>query len=290
MFFDNIYFYLAAIPTALAGLLVWKQDLLLYLPYVPQHSREKFTWLPSRFNMPWEDVWLRTADNVDIHCWYIRQADPHVQFSAPTILYFHGNAGNISHRLQNVRDLYRLGYNIFLVSYRGYGLSRGAPSESGLQRDAEAALEYLSRQRRDIDGKKIFVFGRSLGGAVGIHLARKHQEKIAGLIIENTFTCIPDIIDHVLPFLRFFKWLSWNHWNSIQAVGHITKPILFLSGGQDELVPPQMMRQLYNRCYSPRKQLRVLEAGTHNETWQQPGYYTAIEEFIETHAPSTSFE
>lgn len=239
--------------------------------------------------MPWEDVWLRTADNVDIHCWYIRQADPHAQFSAPTILYFHGNAGNISHRLQNVRDLYRMGYNVFLVSYRGYGLSSGVPSEPGLQRDAEAALEYLSRQRRDIDAKKIFVFGRSLGGAVGIHLARKYQEKIAGLIIENTFTCIPDMIGNVLPFLRFFKWLSRNRWNSLQAVAHITKPILFLSGGCDELVPPSMMRQLYERCRSTHKRLKVLEAGTHNETWQQPGYYAAIEQFIETHAPSSTF-
>lgn len=113
--------------------------------------------------MRYESIRFSTADNVSLHLYFISQQIFHVRKSSPTIVFFHGNAGNIGHRLQNCYGLYRdLHCNILLVEYRGYGLSEGTPSEKGLYLDAKASLDYLS-SRHDIDHSKIIIFGRSLG-------------------------------------------------------------------------------------------------------------------------------
>jgi fermentation-respiration switch protein FrsA (DUF1100 family) len=150
--------------------------------------------------------------------------------------YFCGNAGNISHRAPHILKFVRLGVNVFIVSYRGYGRSADlAPNERGLQLDAEAALKFV-RQHPDIDPAKIVLFGESLGGAVSTYLAARHPDQIRALILENTFTSIPDMIPAVLPLLRPVSFLSTNKWNSVEAIANVTCPILFLTGLKDELV------------------------------------------------------
>eukprot|EP01027_Heterolobosea_sp_BB2_P016102 GEZU01022965.1.p1 GENE.GEZU01022965.1~~GEZU01022965.1.p1 ORF type:complete len:186 (-),score=33.34 GEZU01022965.1:6-563(-) len=178
MLLDNIYFYLAMVPVSLMGLLYWKQNLLLYVTYFPKDSRGKFTYLPSRFNLPFEDIWLRTKDGVKIHCWFIKQQHENAH-NAPTIIYFHGNAGNISHRLPHVKNLFNAtGCNILQVSYRGYGMSEGEPTEQGLKYDADAALDYLRYERKDINPNQIFLLGRSLGGAVTLNLFASREDEV----------------------------------------------------------------------------------------------------------------
>jgi fermentation-respiration switch protein FrsA (DUF1100 family) len=177
--------------------------------------------------------------------------------------------------------------NVLMVEYRGYGKSEGSPSEKGLQMDAEAALQYL-QGRSDINTKKIFFFGRSLGGAVALHLytnmikQNPNRYVCSGIIVENTFTSIGDMIDVILPYIRYFKFLSRNKWRNFERVQQIPKdqPILFLSGKMDELVPPAMMQQLYDRCSSARKEIQYFPYGTHNETWQEPDYFETIERFL----------
>jgi len=169
--------------------------------------------------------------------------------------------------------------NVLIVEYRGYGRSTGAPSESGLQLDAQTALQYLL-DRSDINHSKIFVFGRSLGGAVAIDLAARNAELIYGLIVENSFTSVPDMVDIVLPALRYFKFLSKNQWSSEEKVQSLTMPTLFLSGEKDELIPPSMMTRLHTSCASTSKELITFAEGHHMDTWDQDGYYPALRNWL----------
>lgn len=134
-------------------------DQLLYYPEIPPNSRI-FVPAPNTVDLPFENVFIKSIDSTKLHAYFIPQPQAH---QCPTILFFHGNAGNIGHRLPNARGLFKhLQANILMVEYRGYGLSEGTPSESGLYKDAQAALNYLLN-REDIDHRRIIVFGRSLG-------------------------------------------------------------------------------------------------------------------------------
>ena len=138
-------------------------------------------------------------------------------------------------RLPNLRQMQQqMGCNIFIMSYRGYGESEGEPSESGLKMDAQCALDYVfdNAERLGIDERKVFIFGRSLGGAVAIYMASKHSERIGGLIIENTFTCIADMVKQVLPFLDFDvvkQYMLKLEWRSVDLIPHIKCPMLFFA-------------------------------------------------------------
>lgn len=171
--------------------------------------------------------------------------------------------------------------NVFIVEYRGYGKSTGSPDEIGLQNDAQASLDYLIK-RKDIDKNKIVCFGRSLGGAVAIDLTIRNQSLISGLMIENTFTTIPSMITKLMPFLFYFKYLSKNQWNSIDKIKHISKdkPVLFLCGFRDELVPHSMMLELYENCPSLRKTIKIYKDGCHNSTWACEGYNDDINSWL----------
>jgi len=168
------------------------------------------------------------------------------------------------------------------LSYRGYGKSEGIPSEKGIKLDAQATLEYLS-SRPDINANKILVFGRSLGGAVAVDLCSKNPNKIHGLILENTFTSIPDMIDRVLPILSHFKFLCTIHWESIHLIENIEVPILFIISENDELVPPTFMGRLFDAATSSVKKKKVvIPQAAHMDAWTFPGYYDHFKQFIES--------
>lgn len=142
-----------------SGIVYHAGDKMLYYPEVPPNSR-MFVASPNSVNLSFESIYLKSLDNTKLHSYLLLQPQPQL---CPTILFFHGNAGNIGHRLPNVRGLFKhLQANIFLLEYRGYGLSEGIPSESGIYKDAQAALNYL-HTRQDIDRRRIVIFGRSLG-------------------------------------------------------------------------------------------------------------------------------
>ncbi|XP_023014030.2 abhydrolase domain containing 13-like protein Bem46 [Leptinotarsa decemlineata] len=278
-------FAILLLSFAVTGILYQVQDNLIYTPELPNHSRV-FVPIPSTFNLPHESIMTKTADGTQIHMYFIHQPKEK-QRVAPTIIFFHGNAGNMGHRLQNCVGLYHnLHCNILLVEYRGYGLSEGSPSEEGLYMDARASIDYLY-SRNDIIHSAIIVFGRSLGGAVAIDLAtrKEYAGKIWCLIVENTFTSIPHMAKVLLGWriLQYFPLFFYkNKFVSYQKVKELRVPTLFISGLADTLVPPQMMKELHMSCSSSRKNLLQIPAGTHNETWQIQGYYRSLAVFLQS--------
>jgi len=285
----------------------FRQESILYVPqpnksvprsnaYNPEDMRS-----PADWNLPFEDVRIKCKDGVVIHGWFIKQRyDMDERY---TFLYFHGNASNIGSRLPFYSELYkRLEINIFCVDYRGYGDSSGKPNEKGLNLDAQAALDYLYT-RVDIDTNKIIVFGRSLGGAVSIALTHSDLEKnrqppVAGLIIENTFTCIAEVAVNVLFPLRWLHPkivapLLYSKWISKDKIGALDLPILFISGLKDEIIPCKHMAELYRLAtqQDPTKKqkkqrirvMKIFEEGKHNDTPLKGGimYYATIRDFIE---------
>mmetsp|Transcript_56784 Transcript_56784/g.149590 ORF Transcript_56784/g.149590 Transcript_56784/m.149590 type:complete len:196 (+) Transcript_56784:83-670(+) len=181
-------------------------------------------------------------------------------------------------RLPNMYHLWsQLEVNVFMVSYRGYGKSDGEADEEGIKKDADAVILHLS-SREDIDPKRIIVLGRSLGGAVGVYAASKHPDRVRGLILENTFTSISDMVDVVLPWVAPLKHLVLRiGWRSLEHIPNVTCPILFISGLQDELVPPSHMERLHQAAVraKSRRWFTVVD-GTHNDTcMRHPGAYCA---------------
>jgi len=232
-----------------------------------------------------------TKDGVRIHTWLVFQQEE--KEKCPTVLFFHGNAGNIGFRLINARQLHELtGCNVLLVDYRGYGNSDGDPTERGLNLDAQACLDYL-RSRSDIDKTKIFVYGSSLGGAVGLTLAYHNQDKIRGIILENTFTSIIDMVVVIAERMQLrrgqllIRWFLWfyltSHWPNAELIRRLRVPVLFMSGLQDELIPPEHMRSLYDTASaSSYRQLHTVPTGTHNDTFVKGGhlFYEVFSGFV----------
>eukprot|EP00252_Welwitschia_mirabilis_P018989 TRINITY_DN4274_c0_g1_i2.p1 TRINITY_DN4274_c0_g1~~TRINITY_DN4274_c0_g1_i2.p1 ORF type:complete len:316 (+),score=42.05 TRINITY_DN4274_c0_g1_i2:362-1309(+) len=278
-------------------LLVVFQEKLVYVPVVPGMTK-KYPITPARLRLIYEDVWLTSSDGVRLHSWFIRILP---DWRGPTILFFQENAGNIAHRLEYINIfLHRLKCNVFMLSYRGYGESDGYPSQAGIMKDAQAALDHL-HQRTDIDTNQIIVFGRSLGGAVGASLCKNNPDKVSALILENTFTSVLDMAGVLLPFLKWFvggsgskgprilNFLVRSPWNTIAIIDQVRQPILFLSGSLDEMVPPSHMHRLYekvkdnSRCYFVE-----FPTGMHMDTWHVGGerYWQAIQKFITCEVPS----
>lgn len=169
-----------------------------------------------------------SADGVKIRGWFIHHPNP---LNHKTILFMHENAGNIGLRLDYFETVYHhLNANIVTFAYRGYSRSEGKPTEIGIKMDAEAIAEFVS-EHKDIDKTSLFLVGRSLGGAVSVHTATKYPHLFRGIVLENTFTSIADMVDELFFFAKYFKRLILsNHWPSINHVGTIKNPLLFITG------------------------------------------------------------
>ncbi|GKT97820.1 bem46 family protein [Fusarium langsethiae] len=254
------------------------------LPSSPRYyTLSKNVPKPSDFGISnFEELYIPTDDGEKLSAFYIRGPRGHKN-SNITILMFHGNAGNIGHRLPIARMIINyIGCNVFMLEYRGYGSSTGQPDESGLNIDAQTGLNYL-RQRAETRDHKLMVYGQSLGGAVAIKLVSKNQEAgdIAGLILENTFLSIRKLIPSVVPPAKYLTLLCHQVWPSESVLPNITKvPTLFISGLQDEIVPPKHMKQLYEISAAPTKRWKPLPAGDHNSSVLEEGYFEAMSDFI----------
>ncbi|GMH75930.1 hypothetical protein TL16_g06911 [Triparma laevis f. inornata] len=267
-------------------------DNLLYhpsiqnLPLSPQKNPAGFR-SPLEYGIPFSSLKIPTTDNIEIHAWLLLHPDS-LTSRRPTIIFFHGNAGNIGFRLPNAQQMYQLGYNIMQVEYRAFGDSDQSkpPSEEGLRRDAEASINWIMNHGQ-IDKSRVFLFGRSLGGAVAFHLAKYCDENsipLAGVIVENTFLSIGKMVDVLMPLVAPLKSLILRiGWDNELLVPQIKVPILFLSGGRDELVPPFHMKRLYELATQSEKAVFYeVKDGTHNDTWQRGGrsYWEAFGAFV----------
>ena len=261
------------------------QDRLLYFPQIPNRVPETNPVglrNPGEANLKYEDVNITTPDGLKLHGWFVEAQSPR---SAPTIILFHGRSGNIGHRVPFLAAINKYcGTNIFIVGYRGYSYSEGTPNEKGLQIDSLAAIDYVF-SRNDIDLSKVFVLGNSMGGAITIYSVARTSHKIAGVIVENTFTSMSELLNTKYPFLRYIQpYIIRNNWESIKSITKIQAPILFISGLKDKLIPTLQMRKLYDAADSSafREKIDIAE-GTHNETWNigEAEYFKGLKEFLD---------
>ena len=229
---------------------------------------------PADFGLPFDDVSFAAGDGVRLHGWFAPGE------SGVTWLWCHGNAGNISHRLENLRLLHdELGVGVFLFDYRGCGRSEGSPSEEGTYRDAEAALAYVL-SRLDVDPERIVYFGRSLGAAVAVELATRRPP--CALILESPLPSIAELARHHYPFLPVGALLRTKY-DSLSKIGKVRVPLLVLHGDQDEVIPFESGRKLFEAANEPKRFYTIRGAG-HNDTYIVGGrdYFRALREFVES--------
>jgi len=245
-------FVLVASYVLLVALVYFTQGRMLYLPDVPGRA---LTMTPIDVGMDYQDVFIETNDGVTLHGWFIAGR------SSRVVLFFHGNAGNISHRLDSIRQFHGLGLSVLIVDYRGYGQSTGITSEKGIYRDALAAWRYLTEDR-GIPANNIVVFGRSLGASAASQLATKHQP--LALIVESSFTSVPDIAQELYPWLPA-RWLSRFKHATRDFVRDVRCPVLVAHSRDDEIIPFRHGEAIFASANEPRTLLEL--RGTHNDAF-----------------------
>lgn len=226
---------------------------------------------PANWGLTYEDVALTTADGIALHGWFIPR-----QGARYTLLFFHGNAGNISHRGDSIDIFHRLGLNVFIVDYRGYGQSQGSPTERGFYKDARAAWQYLV-QTRGVSKDNIIIFGRSLGGVVATHLAADVQPR--ALILESTFSSARDFAAAVFPVLSRLIFVRFR-FDVAQLIKHVTCPLLVVHSPEDEIIPFHLGQKVYQAANAPKTSLEI--HGDHNYGFlhSQPAYERSLDMFI----------
>lgn len=226
------------------------QARLLFQPNFGGRSLEA---TPDQLALEFENVEIETTDGEHLHAWWIPHRSPRA-----SMLFSHGNAGNISHRLDSLKIFHQLRLNVLIYDYRGYGRSSGKPSEAGVYRDAEAALEWMIREER-VEPEEFVVFGRSMGAAVSARLAQKRPP--ACLILESAFTSVPDRAAEIYWWLPI-RWLIHLQMNTRQNVSTIATPTLVIHSRDDEIVPFDHGRQVAQAAGDDAELLEI--SGGHN--------------------------
>lgn len=221
-------------------------------------------YYPTRYpHGPWDaqaglgaqDVWLASAGGVRIHGWWVPGRDARV-----ATVFFHGNGGNLSHRLLHIAEITAAGSDLLIIDYRGYGRSEGKPSEAGLYADADAAYEYAAKQ-----GKPVVIHGESLGSAVAVDLAARHPA--AGVVLEAPFPSVKAVAATLIPGLGP---LLISGFDSAAKIGRLRAPLLVIHGDRDSTIPLRLGRRLYDAAPSP-KELWIVPGATHNDLVEAAG-------------------
>jgi fermentation-respiration switch protein FrsA (DUF1100 family) len=244
------------------------QAKLVFYPNVP--SRELVS-SPTDIGLEYESVSILTSDKITLHGWFIPAPE-----EKGVLLFFHGNAGNISHRLDSLKIFHDLGLSSLIIDYRGYGRSGGAISEDGSYLDAEAAWNFLT-ETRNIPAQKIVVLGRSLGAAIAAYSAAKH--KPGALVLESAFTSVPDMAARLYPIFPV-RLLSRLQYNTKKFVLSVSCPVLIVHSPDDEIIPFENGLQLYESAGEPKEFLEI--RGGHNEGFLFSGklYFEGLGKFI----------
>jgi abhydrolase domain-containing protein 13 len=237
------------LAVASLGALYFLQEKILYIPKIPGVPNA-YICSPGKYGLEYDDVWLEAADGTKLHCWHVKARSMNSS-PPPVVLFFQENAGNMSFRMPFIALLvHRLHVSVFVLGYRGYGESHGSPTQEGLQMDADAALNHVL-ERSDVDTSKIVVYGKSLGGAVALYVAAKHESKLRGAIVENTFLSVEEMVPHVIPALGFaigekkpLNWLVRNKWRNRERIKDVTKLPLLLIGSTQVRLPYSICRKI----------------------------------------------
>ena len=233
---------------------------------------------PEEAGLDFEEVDFITEDGRLLYGWWI----PHPQ-ARGTVIHCHGNAGNIGDRVELAGDLHRLRVNVFLFDYRGYGLSRGLPTEKGTYADVRAAYEVARARHNDSDAPPIVVHGQSLGGAVAIQLAL--DKPVRGLVIESTFTSVAEMARRLYPRLPLHRLVRFRY-DSLAKISRVSAPKLFAHSRTDDLIPFEMGRRLFEAAPEPKEFVAL--TGGHNEAgWHtSPDYWLALQRFVDRVLPA----
>ena len=227
----------------------------------------------TELKRPFEDVYFEAADNVRLNGWFF-PADTDSPRAALAVLVSHGNAGNISHRLDLSRALLASGVNVFVFDYRGYGRSKGRPSEEGTYRDAQAAYRWL--QGKGFAGSNIVAYGESLGGGVAAELASR--ESLGGLILQSTFTSVPDLGAQLFPWLPVRR-LASIHYDTCHKLPRLSVPVLVMHSRADEIVGFQHSERNFAAANQPKMFWEL--SGSHNDAIRdQQRFIAGIEKFF----------
>ena len=242
--------------SSLVGLVLLFEEKLIYFP-----SRE-LDLTPAELTLESEEVTLETEDGLRLYGWFLPAPSGGASEAAPLgLIYCHGNAGNIAHRLVRVAEMHaELGVDVLLFDYRGYGRSEGSPDEAGTYRDARAAYRYLVADR-GIPADRIVLYGESLGAAVAVELATELPSR--ALVLESPFTSIADMARAVYPFLPA-RALLRTRYDSLAKIPEIRTPLLVVHGTEDATVPFEQGERLFERAPAPKRFLAVEGAGHSN--------------------------
>lgn len=257
----------------LGGLLYLMQPSMVFYP----HRELEAT--PNSWGLEYEDLYLSGSDGVKLNGWYIPREN-----AKEVVLFFHGNGGNISHRGDSIAIFHRLGLNVLIIDYRGYGKSEGTPSEEGLYEDARTAWRYLI-DRRGFKGEQIVIFGRSIGAAVATRLAAELSAELvddsgpAKVILESAFSSARDMADRTLPIISRITVLRYS-FNSIERIKEIKARLLMLHSPDDEIIPYALGEKLYQAANEPKQFVKL--KGDHNYGFMlsQPEYEQALDRFL----------
>ena len=249
-------------------MVVFEEKLIYFPSKYPEGN-----WQPETYGLKAEDCFFATSDSVRIHGWLFQIDTPKA-----TLLWCHGNAGNITHRLDNIRKLLPLGLNVFIFDYRGYGKSEGEPSEEGLYTDALAAYEFLLKNKR-LESSSLIIFGRSIGAAVAVDLAFKRSCR--GVILESSFTSAKDMVKEMFPIIPMHFFVR-SKFDSEEKISEIHVPILFTHGTNDRTIPLHLGKKLFEKANEPKSFYEIIGAD-HNDTYIVGGdeYFTRLKKFID---------
>ena len=255
---------------AIVGFVWLVQDSLIYYP---QMGRE-IASTPAAHGVPYDDFTIATEDGEKLNVWWVPAPE-----ARGAVLLFHGNAGNISHRIDYALMFRRLGYSTLLVDYRGYGRSTGKPSEEGTYKDADAAWRWLT-QTRGIPQTRIVLFGESLGGGVASWLAAQHEVK--ALVLASTFTSAVDLGAQVYGFLPV-RLISRYRYATLERLSQVRSPVLVIHSPDDDIIPFSHAQRLYEAAREPKAMLEL--RGGHNDgfVFVRPEWVKGLGDFLEKH-------
>ena len=263
----------------MTGILILVSLLLLFIFFLKYYEKKgiyfpvrKISLTPKEMGIEFEDIYFFSTDSIKLNGWYVPAEE-----SRMTILFCHGNAGNIGDRVEIIELFHRIGLNVFIFDYRGYGKSQGSPSEKGLYSDAQTAFEYLIEKRK-LTERSIVVYGKSIGGNVAVDLCSK--VKPAALISDSAFTSAVDMGKKLFPFLPV-KWLISVKYDALSKIKNIFIPKLIIHAEDDEIIPFQHGRRLFEATPEPKEFYSV--RGGHNDGifLDKKGFIQRINAFIQ---------
>ncbi len=264
-FLVTVFFFLLFLYIIFGLTLYYGQSKVVFFPV------ERMESAPDRIGLEYQKVRFKTADDVRLFSWFLP-----AQQNKGVILFFHGNAGNISHRLDTLAIFNQLGYSTLIFDYRGYGKSEGTPSEQGLYLDAEAAWKYLVEEM-EVKPEDIIIFGRSLGGPLAAHIAA--QNSVRACIVESTFTSAKDIASSLYPLYPVGLICRFK-FETLQSILKKSAPLLVVHSSDDEIIPFSHGRKIYEAAADPKTFLAI--GGDHNNGFMLSGrqYIDGLENFL----------